>query len=359
MSIVWEYGLTTVPKRITDGTLQKTLESLNKAGFTNPRLFIDGLPNSELGEFSKLRITCHSEAIRIYGNFHLGLSELYIRNPNADRFAMFQDDFVTYPGLREYLEQCEYPTKGYWNLYTFPENQKPKDGWYLSNQLGKGAVALVFNNDAVRTLLNSTHWINRHTLAPKDNRRTWKFIDGGIVEAMRQAGYKEYVHNPSLVQHTGLRSTLGNSRHALTKSFKGEQFNAMSLVKRPAPHIPTEAPTDTPLLTKPSRVGLVGTVTKANRQIAENANVYRWLVKPDPIKGVSEVPEDIDFIPCPFGHKLETFLEDVDLVVYTEPTCYPDLLIRCRAACRKTVIIEEPLPSNEAEWQSLNERIKL
>ena len=161
----------------------------------------------------------------------LSLYELYIRNPLADRYAMFQDDFVTYRGLREYLEHCEYPEKGYLNCYTFPRNQKraPKDGatgWYLSDQLGKGAVALVFSHDAMQVLLTAHHMWSR----PQSVKRGHRAIDGGIVDSFKKAGWREYVHNPSLVQHTGITSTMGNRRHQLATSFRGEEFDARDLL---------------------------------------------------------------------------------------------------------------------------------
>lgn len=225
--------MTTVPSRLQDGTTGRTLASLEKGGFKSAdvHLFIDG-------EYDPVNVatlwnstTVRAMPLRVYGNFHLGLTELFIRNPHADYYAMFQDDFVTYRNLRQYLEACKYPGKGYLNLYTFQQNEKPEQGWYESNQLGKGAVALVFNNDAVVTLLNSPHWINRPATKPNNPARVWKFIDGGIVESFRKAGQKEYVHNPSLIQHTGDKSTLGNARHAKARTFKGEGFDAMELLR--------------------------------------------------------------------------------------------------------------------------------
>ena len=345
MSITWEYGVTTVPKRIANGTLQRTLESLSKGGFDNPRLFIDGLPNSELGEFSKLRITCHSEALRIYGNFHLGISELFIRNPFADRYAMFQDDFVTYANLREYLEQCEYPANGYLNLYTFPENLKPQKGWYLSNQLGKGATALVFDNAALKALITNTFWISRPAIGHKDPKRAWKFVDGGIVEALKQQGFKEYVHNPSLVQHTGTVSTLGNSRHALANSFKGEGFDCMGLLSSRPQH-------------SQQRIGLIGLPTDVNLKIALNADIYRWLVKPHPTEGLSRVTEDVDIEVCPLGHKLEKFLGEVDIVLYVDKPCYENMVSRCRTKQIVNIAPSFELPSTAEGWQEFNKSVR-
>lgn len=230
----WTIGLTTVPSRQAT-LLTRTLASLQLAGFTGlaaPRLFVDGASTGYEG--MGLPVTYRDPLIRTFGNWLLGLNELYIREPTADRYAMFQDDFVTYTHLREYLESWPMPEKGYWNLYTFPCNQDrcPKDargqrgqGWFESDQLGRGAVALVFNQQAVKLLLRSQHMIDR----PLDPQRGWRSIDGGISSAFKKEGWTEYVHNPSLVQHIGLESSMGNKSHPLAPSFRGEEYDARNL----------------------------------------------------------------------------------------------------------------------------------
>jgi hypothetical protein len=43
---------------------------------------------------------------------------------------------------------------------------------------------------------------------------------------MLGAGWSEYVHMPSLLQHTGEESTLENGRHVPAGTFPGEDFDA-------------------------------------------------------------------------------------------------------------------------------------
>ncbi len=138
-----------------------------------------------------------------------------------------------------------YPAKGYLNLYTFPHNQPSElakrtsggerthpeingdeTGFYRACQNGKGAVALVFDNEAVRFLLSRKHMVDRVLNEVRGHRA----IDGGVVDAMRQEGWVEYCHNPSLVQHTGLVSSMGNGQHALATSFRGEDFDLRTLL---------------------------------------------------------------------------------------------------------------------------------
>lgn len=233
----WSYGLTTVPKR-KDTPLPRTLASLARAGFDSPRLFVDGADNTCYTVGANYAYTFHNPRVFAYANWLLGLLELYLRDPTADRFAMFQDDFVTYRNLREYLERSPYPVKSYLNLYTFPMNQRlaPPDptkehsqkiGWFPANQLGRGAVALVFDRLAVQNLLSQQHTIMR----VMDAQRGIRAIDGGVITAMKNAGFMEYCHNPSLVQHTGDQSVIGNAPHEKANSFQGEDFDALTLLK--------------------------------------------------------------------------------------------------------------------------------
>jgi hypothetical protein len=185
--------------------------------------------------------------------------ELYLRQPQADRYAIFQDDCTTYANLRSYLDQSPYPSDGYLNLYTMPSNQTiapTTNGWYRALflqcvkcnkrqhltgvqqtgmccgerqfQYGRGAVGLVFNRQALHALLSSDHMAQR----PTDPMRGHRAIDGGISWSMNKAGFYEYVHSPSLLQHIGKVSSMGNVPHPLAVSFKGEGFDAMEMAAK-------------------------------------------------------------------------------------------------------------------------------
>lgn len=230
-AVRWAYGITTIPTR-KDSLLPRTIASLKEAGFASPHLFVDDeTDHASWAKQYQLKVTVRGERIRTFGNWILSLGELYIRNPLCELYGMFQDDFVTYKGLKTYLENCPYPDKGYWNLYTFPTNEEnaPKGytGWYPSNQRGLGAVATVFDNDTVRRLLSHTHMVER----PMHLDRGWKAVDGGIVSSILKMGGREYVHAPSLVQHTGLESSMGNSEHPLSTTFVGEDFDVSTLIR--------------------------------------------------------------------------------------------------------------------------------
>lgn len=226
----WAYGVTTVPSRKED-LLPATLVALQKAGFGSPRLFIDGEKDPTTYAHLSLPITCRFPVVHASGNWYLALWELYIREPEADRYAIFEDDFITYCNIREYLEAVPYPEQGYCNLYTTPTNQllaKDTIGWYRSNQRGKGALALVFNQSAIKSLLSTSNFV--HKSQERALNRRYGYTDGAIVTAMKSTGYYEYVHNPSLVQHVGKVSAIGNPWLATAVSYRGPQFDALELL---------------------------------------------------------------------------------------------------------------------------------
>lgn len=238
-SLEWAYGVTTVPSRRT-GVLPRTLASLREGGYPSPRLFVDGDrdPVSWEKEFG-LPITARYPALRTIGSWVAALWELTVRQPMADRYALFQDDFVCSKNLRTYLEHCRFPRRGYLNLITFPSNEEiaPRGGgWYEARttnpdvtwQTGRGAVALVFDAEGARDLLSSRDVVDR----PRCAKFPTSKLDGMVVNCMNKLGYREYVHSPSLVLHTGEESTMGNPRHAKASSFRGEEFDLMGLLEK-------------------------------------------------------------------------------------------------------------------------------
>lgn len=230
----WIYGVTTVPER-QDDLLPRTLASLKTGGFFAPYLFVDGAKDASFytERYPHLPVINRSPRIRAYGNWILGLFELYIRNPKADRYAMFEDDLVTYPHLKDYLTQCRFEPKSYWNLHTLGSNESlapAVEGFYPSNQLGRSAVGLVFDRQGVIDLLSSRHVAERPCVVDPLGEN-WKRLDGVICRALTEKGYTEYVHNPSLTQHTGTISVLNNRIPLPSKSFKGEEFDARNFFK--------------------------------------------------------------------------------------------------------------------------------
>lgn len=348
-SITWSYGVTTVPSRF-NRELPLTLKSLSESGFDAPRLFIDGGQEEHLPDWvRKYERTCHYPNLRTMGNWITALWILYLYKPSADLYAIFQDDFECSKNLRAYLESYPYPRDGYLNCYTFPENEperrgleKDKVGWYPSNQKGKGAVALVFDSRVARILLGSEHMINR----PTDPHRGWRAVDGGIVTGLAKKGIKEYVHCPSLVQHIGDKSSMGNARHPKASTYRGKDFDLMSLrdeMRKPLPVI-ASAPS------KPAeelRIHLVGYNTRSglgelNRQLVKHLNISKWLVKPHGTYATLSVDNlDTDIVSCSGCNraKIEQFVKESDVILFAETQYYSELTALAKRYKKRIVCV--------------------
>ncbi|NQT14161.1 MAG: glycosyltransferase [Planctomycetes bacterium] len=206
--------------------------------------------------------TFRASTMYAYPHWLLSAWELYLSNPAADRFAIFQDDILAVQNLRSYLDATPYPDKSYLNLFTFLDNErvirKQPAGWYEAatirnkrngQQRGCGALALAFSRDAMIALLDSGYMARRMQGPLEGYRggrdkggmpRAYSYIDGAVVTAMNKIGWREFIHAPSLIQHTGIKSTIGTGRMPLAKTFPGERFDARKLL--PAQPKATPAP---------------------------------------------------------------------------------------------------------------------
>jgi hypothetical protein len=228
-SPTWSYGVTTCKDRLNT-YLPNTLAALAAAGFDRPLVFADGVTHPDAAALEDrlgLPVGSRHPALRIHGNWVLSAYELYLRDPFAKFYAVFQDDFTCVKNLRAYLERCWPAHNGgrvYLNLLSWRDNERvvgknPVLGWHegaprsgkpycegQALQCGRGAVALVFDNAGLRALLSHQHLVDR--ACGSDPARRWRNVDGGIVETMNKQCYREMVHNPSLVQHEGHESTI-------------------------------------------------------------------------------------------------------------------------------------------------------
>lgn len=241
----WKYAITSVPER-WGTTLFATVRSLYRGGFQKPPVFVDSpadlLQPRRLGgtvvveadgadNFYPVELIHATARAGCFGNWVRAATELYHSDPDADRYAIFQDDIVCGQNLRQWFDASPPPENAYANLCTYPENliYKPGSCWYPApDRRGLGAQALVFSNAAMQALLNSP-WLRSH---PKDRHRGHRAVDGVVKTAMKDAGFTEFVHTPSPVKHCGQEcSTLGTVRQPETAAFVGADFDLMMCVK--------------------------------------------------------------------------------------------------------------------------------
>lgn len=231
----WAYGITTISTRIRD-CLPRTLDSLRAAGFDAPVIFADSYTHANFYAHLPLSISLRHPPVQTFGNAVLALWELFLRDHEADRYALFQDDVLACHGLREYLTRCDLPKQTYWNLYTVPQNQELCGncrGWFKSNQKGRGALGLVFSRQGIKDLIANPELIE-HRRTPHGHKN----FDGAIKSALVDGlGYVELCHSPSLVDHHGDYSeagngmTVGGKPFARAGVFRGEGWDCRELLE--------------------------------------------------------------------------------------------------------------------------------
>lgn len=287
-SIRWHVGITTTPERKED-LLPRTLRSLEAAGFPEPWMFVDlggavQLINTYLDHtpYTQENTTFRYPRIRAFGNFWLGCVELWVRACAAwqcpkcgkakveqgrcrngdclheveDRFLMTQDDIVWCRNVRQYLDSKPWPRSPrneptYLNLYTFSTNEdiirgKRPGTWHEASyvfgpsderrlQTGRGAVALCFTAEGMQTLLSAPTMAAK----PRCPVRGHLAVDGAVVTAMNAAGWREMVHCPSMIRHTGTEVSVIKSQergqqfpfpYPADLSFPGEEFDSIMWV---------------------------------------------------------------------------------------------------------------------------------
>ena len=235
----WSTAVTTVPSR--SSSLSETLEAIESAGFNDVELFVDSTEAIQNADLLEYNIT-YRRNIRTYSHWYLTLAEMYMRDPYCQWYSIFQDDLIAVRNLKQYIEQSTagLPARHYLNLFTFMENEtiaQSTTGWVPAycnkegRQLGRGAVGLVLPHRAATELLSNRHMIDRRQDSVRGNRS----LDGAVVEAMNSAGFKEYIHCPSLLQHTGEQSSMGNpwnrpDRYPFAKTFPGKDTDALTFL---------------------------------------------------------------------------------------------------------------------------------
>jgi len=228
----WMVGVTTSPRRIA--TLEKCLDSILAAGWTDPLLFVDGDVDVS-PKFAHLETCRRSTASGAFPNYVLSMSELYLRDPFADAYMIVQDDAMFLPStaVREYVDQVLWPTQdategpAIASLYCSTRYKQSTSGWHqFPESWVWGAVAFVFSRDAIVELLQTPElW--RHRAKPGDEGLAQ--IDVVIGSIAQEKKMPVFHPSPSLVQHIGTISTIWKVARAVNARradhFIGDQLD--------------------------------------------------------------------------------------------------------------------------------------
>ncbi len=210
----WAVGMTTAPRR--QETIALCLDSLLRAGWSMPRLFVDS--GADIARrFAHLPVTLHEPALGAWPNYYLGLAELLMREPAADAYLMVQDDGLFYDreDLRQYLEAVLWPD---WpiaavSLYCPMVYTKPDAGWHrLEGRWVYGAVGFVFPRPSAQRLIADLGVLGHRWSERNEGLANIDVVIGKWAERNK---LPLYYPTPSLVQHVGDTSTLWPRARAL------------------------------------------------------------------------------------------------------------------------------------------------
>ena len=198
-------------------TLDWTLDSLGRAGWSSVHLFADGdilvAPRHE-----HLPSTIRRPAAGAWPNYYLGLRELLLRAPDADALLMVQDDVLFYDrqDLRTYLESTLWPTDppGLVSLYCSAGYSREGAGWHqLDEPWSWGALAFVFPRPVLERFLADSDVRAHEWEGPLGQRKAG--IDALIGRWAARHGVPIHYPCPSLAQHTGDISVLWPAQRAV------------------------------------------------------------------------------------------------------------------------------------------------
>ena len=203
----WAVGITTAPRR--HPSLDTCLESLARAGWRQPHLFVDG--DVEISErWADCPVTRRQPSVGAWPNALLAMSELSVRHPHADAYMLIQDDAYFYDAanVRVYLEGVLWPggTPGIVSLYSTDANSEVAPGWHVDPYRWLcGALAFVFPRDVLKQILLDDRI---HEYRRSDPRGGTTDVDLLLGEWARVERVPVWYPQPSLVQHIGNTTTI-------------------------------------------------------------------------------------------------------------------------------------------------------
>lgn len=207
----WSVGVTTCPRRLS--TIDACLDSLNAAGWRDVRLFMDD--EVELApRHADLPRSVRIPRLGAWPNYYASLTEMVMRDPQADVYMLVQDDtlFYGHSGLRDYLERfvadCDLVS-----LFCPRDYSRREPGWYVLEEAWFwGALAFVFSRPVAQTFLTDQRVMSHRWHS--DYGGGVKGIDVVIGSWAERVGADVYYPSPSLVQHIGEVSTMWDTARA-------------------------------------------------------------------------------------------------------------------------------------------------
>lgn len=264
----WATAMLTAPR--SEPRIDESLQSLLNAGFEHIHVFAE--PGSWIpGESGSFTITQRGRKLGNFRNFYSCLSTLLHDHPDADAFAVFQDDIRAAAGLKEWCSAQLWPLdNGIVSLFTPRIHADRKSGWRILSpgfQRVCGAQALVFRRDMLWKFLSDARVLQC--------LRIRKYGDDAVLGGwLSREGRGIAYHTPSPVEHIGHISSLYESGP--------DQRNMSDAVSCVSQFKDWQA-----LPAETGSIGLVGWnsltgLGSLNRDLASHLGIERWFAPPHP-----------------------------------------------------------------------------
>ncbi len=226
---LWAVGVQTCNR--SENYLDHSLQQISLAGWDKLNIFADVSTNISV----PFPVSYRPYQFGDWSNWICGLFELYILNPKANYFLMFEDDITCCSNLKIYLEWA-IPRLGEFgclSLYT-PDVYR-KEGWHDESDAAwslVGAQAILFTRKSLKRFLSNEKIINY-----SETSNVAKDCAIGIW-AFKQE--KVLYHTPSLVNHCG-KVSMTNARMHKSFDYVGDSFDASSLIGKKIKIIPAKS----------------------------------------------------------------------------------------------------------------------
>lgn len=199
----WAVGITTAHRKYQ--TITKTVKALEHAGWDTGTIFAE--PHSYIDCGPNWQYVHRANQIGIFGNWILGLYELFIRNIDADAFFIIQDDIIISPNAREYLEKVLWFTEQPHLISLFGPNaidNNENNGWRSTTTYHGGPNSIVMSHETVQKILSSLIPLQYYGI---QKQKKTSFDDLGIFALMSMNKWPTFYPKPSIGDHIGHQST--------------------------------------------------------------------------------------------------------------------------------------------------------
>ena len=315
----WAVGMLTAPRE--KSTIDRTLASLCRAGFDQVHIFAE--PGSRIpGEFRHLPVTYQGRKLGNLGNFCTSLITLFMQEPRADCYAIFQDDIEVAAGLKTWCDTEFWPHgAGLVSLYTCKIYYAETSGWRIVKPdmtRTFGAQAFVFRRDVLKEFLTDGRMFELHETHPGIGD------DAVVGEFATRRDIGIAYHTPSLIDHVGDVSAIVADAHGTSgPQSRTEPVGSVADIRTWKPPAKTTG-----------RIGMIGWNVASglgylNRDLAAHLAMAKWLVPDHPAYPLLPDPKTgfpLRHVPLTIGTEDQrAWLRGLDWILFTERPYLPHI----------------------------------